>query len=236
VLAALGVSRGLLFGHTFFLFPNHGATLGLAIPAVGGAIPIEEFIFYLTGFMLILLTYIWADEYWMRAYNVPDYSEAARGMPRLVQFHPASVVLGLGLWVAAVLYKKTLAPSPEGFPWYFTYLLAVGIIPAAGFFPTVERFINWRAFGFTFFFILLISLLWEVTLGVPYGWWDYEAGAMMGLRIGAWWQLPIEAVCVWVSITFTTVIIYEVIKIWQALGTRALEAFLGMKMEKRGKH
>jgi hypothetical protein len=51
----------------------------------------------------------------------------------------------------------------------------------------------------------------------------------MGLHIGAWSGLPIEAVCVWFAVTFTTVITYEVIKIWKALGTRALEAFFGIQ-------
>ena len=37
----------------------------------------------------------------------------------------------------------------------------------------------------------------------------------MGLNIGAWFGLPVEAVCVWLAVTFTTVITYEVIKIWQ---------------------
>jgi hypothetical protein len=50
---------------------------------------------------------------------------------------------------------------------------------------------------------------------------------MMGLTIGAWANLPVEAVLVWCAVVFTTVIVYEVIKIWQALGVRAKEAFLG---------
>jgi hypothetical protein len=41
--------------------------------------------------------------------------------------------------------------------------------------------------------------------------------------------LPIEAVGVWLAVSFTAVITYEVIKIWQALGTSALEAFFGVR-------
>lgn len=63
VLVPVGCILDLLFGNAFFIFTNHGATLGLEIPAVGGPIPIEEFVFYLCGFMLVLLSYIWADEY-----------------------------------------------------------------------------------------------------------------------------------------------------------------------------
>jgi hypothetical protein len=68
-----------------------------------------------------------------------------------------------------------------------------------------------------------------VTLAIPFGWWGYRPEAMVGIHIGAWSGLPIEAVGVWLSVSFTTVIIYEVIKIWQALGTGALEAFLGIR-------
>jgi hypothetical protein len=228
VLTPLGFALDLLFGNAFFIFPNKGATLRCEIPALGGAIPIEEFIFYLTGFMLVLLSYIWCDEYWMAAYNVPDYEEAARDVPRIVRFHFASVVLGAVLMTAAIIYRKFISGPSEGFPWYFTYLVCASLIPSAGFFYTAQRFINWRAFSFTFFLLLLISLLWEVTLALPYGWWEYRDNILLGLQIGAWSGLPIEAVCVWLAVTFTTIITYEVIKIWKALGTRALEAFFGI--------
>ncbi|HEV3098984.1 MAG TPA: hypothetical protein VGY75_04650 [Candidatus Udaeobacter sp.] len=162
VLAPLGFALDLLFGNAFFIFPNKAATLGCSVPGLGGAIPIEEFIFYLTGFMLVLLSYIWCDEYWMAAYNVPDYKEAARDITRIVRFHFASVVLGVVLIAAAVLYRKFVSNTSEGFPWYFIYLICASLVPSAGFFCTAQRFINWRAFSFTFFLLLLMSLLWEV--------------------------------------------------------------------------
>lgn len=227
VLAPTGFVLDFLFGNTFFTFPNPRATLGLTVPAVGGPIPVEEFIFYLTGFMLVLLSYLWADEYWLRAYNIPDYRAQAKDLRRIAQFHAPSLALGVALIEGAATYKKVFSPSPAGFPWYFTYLAGAAIVPAAGFFRTAQPFINWRAFSFTFFLIVLISLLWEATLALPYGWWDYRSAAMMGLAIGAWRGLPLEAVCVWLAVSFTTVIIYEVIKTWQALGTRAWEAFFG---------
>jgi hypothetical protein len=234
VLLPLGGILDLLFGNQFFTFVNERATLGIDVPAVGEPIPIEEFIFYLTGFMLVLLSYIWADEYWLCAYNVADYRAEATGIPRIARFHFPSVILGGALVLAAILYKKLFSASPEGLPWYFIYLTMVAIIPAAGFFHTAQPFINWRAFGFTFFLILLISLLWEVTLAIPFGWWGYRQEAMIGVHIGAWSGLPIEAVCVWLAVSFTTVITYEVIKIWQALGTRALAAFFGIGLNENG--
>src|SRR6266403_6049758 len=100
VLTPLGFVLDLLFGNAFFIFPNKAATLGWEIPAVGGAIPIEEFVFYLAGFMLVLLSSIWCDEYWMAAYNVRDYKTAAKNIPRIVRFHFASVALGVVLIAA----------------------------------------------------------------------------------------------------------------------------------------
>lgn len=228
VLAPLGFVLDLLFGNAFFTFANQRATLGIGIPAVGGSIPIEEFVFYLTGFMIVLLSYIWCDEYWMAAYNVPDYEAAAQGISRIVHFHFTSVILGVVLIVAAIAYRKLFSGSPDGFPWYFIYLTCAALIPSAGFFHTAQRFINWRAFSFTFFLLLFISLLWEVTLALPYGWWGFRERPMLGLHIGAWSNLPIEEPCVWMAVSFTTVITYEVIKIWKVLNRRALQAFFGI--------
>ena len=50
---------------------------------------------------------------------------------------------------------------------------------------------------------------------------------MMGLTIGAWSHLPIEAVCVWLAVSFTTMISYEAVQIWLATGLRARAAFFG---------
>ena len=227
VLAPLGFVLDVLFGNAFFVFPNKPATLGIDTPARSGSIPIEEFVFYLTGFMLVLLSYIWCDEYWMAAYNVSDYDAATKGMSRIVRFHFASVILGVVLIAGAVVYRKVFSGAPPGFPWYFIYLTCASLIPSGGFFKTAQRLINWRAFSFTFFLLLLISLLWEVTLALPYGWWRYRDEAMIGPKIGAWSDLPIEPICVWMAVTSTTVIVYELIKIWKALGIRALSAFFG---------
>ena len=87
--------------------------------------------------------------------------------------------------------------------------------------------VNWRAFSLTFFVILLTSLLWEATLAVPYGWWGYQGREMMGLRVTAWSGLPIEAVVLWLAVTFTTVVVYEIVKRWKGSGRTARTAFLG---------
>ena len=101
------------------------------------------------------------------------------------------------------------------------------MVPAASFFPAARPFINWRAFSVTLFFILLISLLWEATLAVPYGWWGFQEKQMLGVFIGAWSRLPIEEVCVWIAVTYATTIVFEIVKLWQASGRKAKHAFLG---------
>jgi hypothetical protein len=227
ILVLLGFSLDFFFGNRFFLFPNAGATLRIGAPALGGSVPIEEYIFYTTGFLAILLTYSWLDEFWLLAYNVPDYHGEARRIHRLVQFHPASLLIGLGLISAGVLYKKVLSPNPEGFPEYFAVLVAGAFIPAMGFFPAARRFINWRAFSMTVFMVVLVSLLWEATLAIPYGWWGYQPRRMLGLTVVAWAGLPVEAVCVWIAATYSTAIVFETLKLWQASGKTARHAFLG---------
>jgi hypothetical protein len=49
----------------------------------------------------------------------------------------------------------------------------------------------------------------------------------MGLRIGAWADLPVEEICVWIAVSYATVIVFEVVKVWHASGKAAKHAFLG---------
>lgn len=236
VLVPLGFLLDLFFGLTFFTFVNSQATLEIYVPGFDFAtwswerkIPVEEFAFYLTGFVAVLLMYVWCDEYWLSAYNVPDYAKESEGMARILMFHGKSVVAGLGLIVLGLLVKN-LFPSPYqgGFPGYFTFLVVASFIPSAALFKTTFRFINWRAVSLCFFFILLISLLWEATLASPYQWWGYNYAQMLGIVIDAWTLLPVEAVLVWMAVTFTTVIVYEAIKIWLNSRKSAKKAFLGL--------
>ncbi len=235
VLIPLGFLLDIFFGLSFFNFNNHGAVLGIYLPGLDISqmkweclLPIEEFIFYLSGFIAVLLIYIWCDEYWLAAYNVPDYRQESKQLDKLVIFHPQSIIIGILLIIAATLYKN-FVPNPyqAGFPGYFAFLVIASFIPSAAFFKTTVNFINWRAFSSTFFFVLLISLTWEATLASPYQWWNYNYEKMIGITIGAWVNLPIEAVLVWMAVTFTTVIIYETIKIWLHSGHNLSKALTG---------
>jgi len=232
ILVPLGWLLDFLFAQYFFCFPNPQATLEIHAWALGRSVPIEEYVFYLTGFIAVLLLYVWLGEYWLAAYSVSDYPGEARKIIRLLHFHPASLILGVVLIGAAWFYKKHFSPigARDGFPGYFAFLVAGALVPSVSFFPVARRFINWRAFSLTAFFMLLISLLWEVTLALPYGWWNFQHRQMVGLFIGAWNDLPIEEVGVWIAVTYATAIVFEIVKLWQASGRTLKEALVGPKV------
>jgi hypothetical protein len=226
LLFPIGVILDFCFAHSFLTFPNPGATIGITAPALGGGVPVEEYAFYFTGFVAVLLIYIWLDEYWLAAYSIPTNAEQRIDFNRLLQFHPQSLILGVVLIIAAILFRKAFVPTP-GFPGYFTFLVIGALGPSALLLPSALPVINWRAWSLTLLIILLMSLLWEATLGVPYGWWGYQETQMMGIFITAWSRLPIEAVLVWIAVTYATAIVYEVVRRWQVSGKRAKQAFFG---------
>ena len=61
ILAPLGFFLDMFFGNSFFSFDNKAATMGIDLfgyvfgQGWGRNIPIEEFIFYFTGFLTVLL-------------------------------------------------------------------------------------------------------------------------------------------------------------------------------------
>ncbi|QNI30245.1 hypothetical protein H7849_13715 [Alloacidobacterium dinghuense] len=225
LLFPLGALLDFFFAQYFFYFPNVRATLGIKAPALGGGVPVEEYLFYLTGFLAVLLLYIWLDEYWLAAYSIPNDDENRISFVRLLEFHPQSVVLGIFLILAAILYKKNY--GGPGFPGYFTFLVLGALLPSYMFLPTARPVINWRAVSLVMFMIVLISLLWEVTLALPYGWWNFRDEQMIGIRVTAWSQLPLEEVFVWVTVTYATVIVYEILKRWKSSGRKLINALMG---------
>jgi hypothetical protein len=231
ILVPLGCLLDIVFAQWFFYYPNAGATLGIHAPAFGRPVPIEEYVFYFTGFLVTLLLYVWLGEFWLAAYNVIDYPGEAKKMRRLLQFHPTSLTLAVVLIGAAWFYKKhcALPADQAGFPGYFTVLVVGGLLPAVSFFPVARRFINWRALSLTVFFMLLVSLVWDATLAVPYNWWNFQHHQMTGLFIGAWSGLPIEEIGVWIAVTYATVIVFEVIKVVLASERSVRETLLGAR-------
>ena len=228
LLIPVGCGLDVVFGMSFFTFENHAATLGWNLPGyVWGrgfrqTIPVEEFAFYAFGFVAILLAYVWADKVWMRAYSPeeqPLVQRKAGGGGRWLAVGDAFMDSRLGpLVVGAVMFGLawwTKRQGPEnlrsGIPGYFLFIVATSVVPSAFCFRVAARLINWRAFGFSFSFIFLISLFWEATLGVPYQWWGYQPSQMMGLFVRAFCDLPLEAVLIWVFANWTTVLVYETI-------------------------
>jgi lycopene cyclase-like protein len=207
LLFPIGAGLDIVFAHWFFTYDNAGATLGIKVPVWHGWVPIEEFVFYFTGFLAVLLVYIWVDEYWLRKYQI-----VRTGSGKLFQFHWPSLVTGLLLIAAGVAYKRFAGIA--GFPSYFTFLVALALTPSSFLLPTARPLINWRAFTLTMLFSVMVSLLWEATLGVPYGWWGYQSHAMLGIFIGAWSNLPVEEVIVWLAMTYVVVIVFHTVKQW----------------------
>jgi hypothetical protein len=228
LLFPLGAGLDFFFAHKLLTFPNPGATLRITAPALGGGVPIEEYLFYFTGFLAVLLLYIWLDEYWLSAYSIPMDSARRTDFTRLLQFHAPSLIGGIALIVGAILFRRLFVVEP-GFPGYFIFLVVAALGPSSLLLPSALPVINWRALSLTLFFILLTSLLWEATLGLPYGWWGFQHTQMLGLYITAWSGLPIEEVLVWITVTYATVIVYEVVRRWQASGKRARHAFFGAR-------
>jgi hypothetical protein len=226
LLLPMGAGLDFFFAKKFLAFPNPDATLRIPAPAIGGSVPIEEYLFYFTGFVAVLLFYIWLDEYWLSAYSVPVDSAERTNFARLLQFHPWSLILGIVLIAGAIAYRSFAVAEP-GFPGYFVFLVIGALGPSGILLPSALPVINWRALSLTMFFIVLMSLMWEATLGVPYGWWGFQDGQMLGIFITAWSRLPVEEVVVWIAVTWATAIVYEVVRRWQSSGKRMRHAFLG---------
>ncbi|QLH37862.1 MAG: hypothetical protein HWD60_01090 [Defluviicoccus sp.] len=74
--------------------------------------------------MTVLLIFIWLDEFWLAAYNAPDCAAEAPKIPRLITFHPASLIAGVVLIAATIIYKKFFAADPTGFLSYSCFIVA----------------------------------------------------------------------------------------------------------------
>lgn len=225
----------LFLGNTFFRFPNPHATLGIFAPGYKfGAgwqptIPVEEFFFYAFGCTSILLAYIWATESWLANYTMPEviYLARAQSATRLIIIHRPSIVIGVLLFAVALLWKKFgWHEYHDGFPGYLLFELALVMLPSTVLFKTVGHFINRPAFVYKTFALLLLSLTWEATLALPYGWWGYHYPMMMGIVVRPWYDLPVEAVMLWPAAAFMNILLYEAIRICLHRGNRPLRDVL----------
>jgi hypothetical protein len=212
VLAGVGCFLDLAFAKLFFAFPDPSMTLGINIRRI----PVEEFLFYLFGFWFIVVFYAFNDEYFLLKYNVDDrlYRKYARRIRSLIAlyFSRRTVLLAVLGFAGFTLLKRWLNPAGGLLPGYALFLMLAAYLPFVFFFRLTRRFVNGRAMILVMAVTTLISVIWEVTLALPRGYWDYKPEYMIGVFLKAWHGLPAEAVTVWI---FSSLIIlsYEYTKI-----------------------
>jgi hypothetical protein len=212
-IAGLGIVLDFLLGHLTFRFPGCGSASNAAayvwcLPAVGGMVPIEELLFYAMGPVAMVLVYACADERWLSRYSPEDTLIDVR----LIQVSPRLlVVAAAAAGVTLVLWRVN-----GTFPTYFAFLVAGAVLPAMLLYRAIGGLTNWPAFAVTTLYVLVTSIVWEVTLAIPRAWWGYEPAGMLGLTIAAWSRgdaiFPIEAALVWVAAPFSCILLYEFAK------------------------
>lgn len=222
ILPLTGFILDILFAHRFFTFKNTEAVCGLFIYGFNfetmsftAPIPVEEFIFYITGFLFTLTVYIFARDIWLSKYTKTTSRVFLKSSyPYLWVALTISILILNGFILKAMFgtFENSLVPE------YYIFIMLFGVIPFVILFPFVYKTINWEAVSFVLLFVLLISVIWEVTMGIPYGWWGYNKDVMIGIFIKPWFNLPIESVIVWLSVSFSTISVYE---------------FLGLFLKKR---
>lgn len=222
-IVGLWSALDILLARTFFRFPNPDATLGVNVfgydptSGWGTVVPVEEFLFYILGCAFIVLSYIWGSEYWFpeQTMDRASYERAAQAQRMGALFDVRVLGAAVGVIALAVAVKawNPLGQAEPGFPGYITFIVVMVVVPTAMFFEVIVRFVNVRAMLFTLQSMLLIALLWEATLALPYGWWDYERSQMIGIFVTPWSDLPIEAVLLWVAATWSNIAVYEVTKL-----------------------
>lgn len=211
-IVVLGVLLDFLLGHKTLRFldcqkPDWGE-YAYCLPAVGGFVPIEEILFYALGPVAMVLVYACADEVWLRRYNPFDDLIDAK----LLQFSPSIAVTAAAASVVLLIAWRVNGT----FPTYAAFLAAGALLPAMFLYRCVSGLTNWPAFAVTILYTLVTSIVWEVTLAIPRGWWGYEPSGMLGWCIKAWSPdgtiFPVEAAFVWLTAPFFTVLSYEFAK------------------------
>ena len=211
-IAGLGIVLDFLLAHLTFRFPGCSATTNgpyvWCLPAVGGMVPIEELLFYAMGPVAMVLAYACADERWVSRYNPPDDLVDLT----LIQVSPRLVIAA----VIAAIAVLVLWRVNGSFPTYVTFLTAGAILPAMFLYRAIGSLINWPAFALTTLYVIVTSIIWEVTLAIPREWWGYEPTGMIGISIAAWSRgeaiFPVEAAVVWLAAPFSSTLLYEFAK------------------------
>jgi hypothetical protein len=212
-IVGLGVVLDFVLGYLTLRFPGCSEPPGAGpyvwcLPAVGGRIPVEELLFYAMGPAAIVLVYACADERWLSRYNPPDDLLDLK----LIQPSPPLMAVAAG----AVLTALVLWRVNGNFPTYFAFIAAGAVLPAMLLYRAIGNLTNWPAFAVTTLYVILTSVIWEVTLAIPRQWWGYEASGMIGVTITAWSRgdaiFPVEAGAVWLFAPFSSILSYEFAK------------------------
>jgi hypothetical protein len=217
LLGSAGMLLDIFFGYSFFEFPNEGATMRIGFwgfDLAGGkwvpGLPIEEAVFYYSTVAAELLLYVWLSAAFLSRYS-PNLTHADLEPRPWLCWRAA--LPGVGLIIAAVLYTELIRPVPARFPGYFIFIMMVVLIPSCLLHRATRHAINWQAVAFCTLACALVDIVWEATLAGPYGWWAYRQDMMLGLRITAWHDLPIEAPILWLLSPFCVVTVYTAIQL-----------------------
>ena len=256
ILTPVWTILDMLAAPSIFQFPNCYATMQIYIPGwipgqgFTGLVPIEEVFFYLGSCILTLMVYIWGSMYFFKKQTVHINQADARDMVPLIKFDWKVLAFGTGILLLTFVYKHfhwdgsgpTFPPALEncrvpipdmsgrGIPLYFTILWALAFVPAVLIWHKAWKFVNVGALIFTIVSAILFSLLWEATLALPYGWWNYNPRWMMGIFIPPWHNLPLEAVVLWLLASWGVVLIYEFFSLIVATRQSIWVAALGKKI------
>jgi hypothetical protein len=212
-IVGLGIVLDFLLGFLTLRFPGCSAPAGTGpyvwcLPAVNGRIPVEELLFYAMGPVAIVLVYACADERWLSRYN-PGENLLDLKLIRLSR--SLMVVAAVAVLAALVLWRVN-----GTFPTYFAFLATGALLPALFLYRTIGNLTNWPAFAVTTLYVIVTSLIWEVTLAIPRQWWGYEPSGMIGLTIAAWSRgdaiFPVEAAFVWLFAPLSSILTYEFAK------------------------
>lgn len=208
VWTGIGWLLDLALAATFFRFPDHAATCGLAVPGLDLAsfgftpVPVEEFAFYLLGFLVAITAYVWLERRMFAARRIALVRGQAESRARV---HAPTLAAGAVALAAAWLFKGSL-------PGYALFLVVAVVIPNAWLMPIAWPHVNGRALAAATAVLGGLAAFWETALALPNGWWAYEERHMVVLLETPWSRLPIEAVAVWLLWPCTTVLTYEALR------------------------
>jgi len=206
-LFTFGALLDFLVGHLTFRFEDCSRYV-YCLRGPGGLVPLEELLFYGFAPVAIVLVYACADELWLVRYNPRD---------ELLRVKLVDVSRGWLMVAAVVAAVIALIWAATGrFPTYLAFLAGLGLAPTIVLYRTVRNFMNWPAFAVTVLFVLVTSIVWEVTLALPRGWWGFEPAAMVGVFVQAWSTsrspFPVEEMGVWLASPFFSLLTYEFAK------------------------